>query len=360
MDKEPPVEVTSVDISGFDFGEKVPVCNKAEFVEDYYNKREERHNGEPVFQWQNFVDKPVKGVPSKCFIWDGKCYIYVVYDNFDVFGWELYSYDMAGGKPEELCSWSAETPDEHSARDVCFENGALFYCYYKKEENDNLLTQVRRVDLETGKEKVLYEDRGIDVSIWLSRDYSGDLVLMEYHNISGDSAASYGYDNNEGKFLKKSEIEVTEGKIMDSYLLNNINSHLIKHKGKRKLELVNDYYSIPTALTTGRIIYADDKIAVLYNNVKLHIYDIEKMEHCVTNIDGYGNEITMYNGMLFIGNGGSEFRMPVYCIIPELGITYPIVGDSIYSDISVSSYGLTFNETRRQVEIIKTSSLFIS
>ncbi|MGN0615687.1 hypothetical protein [Ruminococcus flavefaciens] len=74
VDKEPPVEVSSVDISGFDFGEKVPVCNKEEFAEDYYNNKEQ-HNGQPVFRWQNFINKPIKGVPYKCCIWNGKCYI---------------------------------------------------------------------------------------------------------------------------------------------------------------------------------------------------------------------------------------------------------------------------------------------
>ncbi|MCR4639939.1 hypothetical protein [Ruminococcus sp.] len=358
VDKEPPVEVTSIDISSFDFGEKVPVCNKAEFVEDYYNKREERANGQLVFQWQNFVDKPVKGVPTKCFIWNDKCYIYVMYDNLEVFDWELYSYDMAGGEPEKICSWSAETPDEHSAIEVCFEDGAMFCYYFKNEENDNLLTQVRRVDLETGKETVVYEDKGIDVNIWLSRDSYGIILLMEYHNVSGEPAVSYIYNSREGKFVKNSEIEAPEGKIIDSYLLNGINSYLVKREGKRKLELVNDLYSIPTAFTAGRIIYADNGIAVLYDNVKLHIYDLKKMEHRITNIDGYGNEIEMYNGMLFIGNRGNNFKMPVYCIIPELGITYPIVSDGIYSDLSITSDSLTFNETSRQTEVIKTGAVF--
>ena len=279
VDKEPPVEVSSIDISGLDYGEKVPVCNKEEYAEEYYTNMREFYNGSPMYNWKDFAGKSVKGYSNKCCVWNGKCYIFVIYECLDRFDWSLYSYDMAGSEPEKICSWSAETPDEHSVREVCFEDGAMFCYYFKNEENDNLLTQVRRVDLETGKETVVYEDKGIDVNIWLSRDSYGSILLMEYHNVSGEPAVSYRYNSDKGKFVKNSEIEAPEGKIIDSYLLNGINSYLVKREGKRKLELVNDLYSIPTAFTAGRIIYADNGIAVLYDNVKLHIYDLKKMEN---------------------------------------------------------------------------------
>lgn len=350
VDKEPPVEVSSVDISGFDFGEKVPVCNKEEFVEDYYNNKEQ-HNGQPVFRWQNFVNKPIKGVTYKCCIWNGKCYIYVLHDNFNIYDWELYSYDMAGGKPEEIYSWSAETPDEYCESMSYFCDGAMFYTYFRKEENDNL-KQVKRFDLETGKETVIYEDRGIDVGIWLNEDYSGNILLQEYHNVSHEDTVIYIYDSDKGEFVKENGTEAPEGHIVASDRFNGVYSYLVKPEGKRKYELVNDYYRIGTALTTGRIVYADEKIALLYNNVKLHIYNLEKMEHCVMDISDMGNDMAVYNGMLFIGNRGNEFRMPVYCMIPELGITYPIVEDGTYSDISAAPDGVTFYETSQDVQEI--------
>ena len=139
---------------------------------------------------------------------------------------------------------------------------------------------------------------------------------------------------------------------MASDRFNGVYSYLVKPEGKRTYELVNDYYRIGTALTTGRIVYADEKIALLYNNVKLHIYNLEKMEHCVMDISDMGNDMAVYNGMLFIGNRGNEFRMPVYCMIPELGITYPIVEDGTYSDISPAPDGVTFYETSQDVQEI--------
>lgn len=344
VDKEPPVEVSCVDISGLDYGEKVPVCNKEEFVEDYCNKRNEMFNGQIVYRWQDHINRALKGAPVKCYIYDGKCYIYVVYDNLYIYDWELYSYDMAGGKPEKIKSWSAETPDEYCERMGYFSGGYMFYMYFKGEDPDNL-KQIKRIDLETGAEAVIYENSGVDASIWLSNDYSGNIQLQEYHNVSDEPTVIYKYDSVKGELVKEGEEKAPEGRIMGSDCFGGVYSYLVKPEGKRKYELVSDYYRIGTALTTGRIVYADAKLAILYNNVKLHIYDLEKMEHCVLDISDMGNEMAVYNGMLFIGNRGNDFRMPVYCMIPELGITYPIVEDGIYSDISVSPDGVTFNET---------------
>ena len=358
VDKEPPVEISSVDISGLDYGEKVPVCNKEEFAEEYYTSMREYSNGMPMYNWKNFAGKAVKGIPHRCYVWNGKCYIYVIYECFDSADWSLFSYDMAGGKAEEIYSWSAADLNEHSYRNACFCDGSLFFAYSGKDGNTPTCT-VKRLDLETGKEKTLYEAADIDITVWLHTNDSGNAELQEYHNVSENNTVIYRYDSDRDEFVKESAIDAPKERILSSDCFNGVYSYLIKSEGKRKYDLVNDYYRIGTALTTGRIVYADEKLAILYNNVKLHIYNLEKMEHCVLDVSDLGSDMAVYDGKLFIGNRSSDFRMPVYCIIPELGITYPIVEDGIYSDICATADGVTFNETSRQDEVIRAGTVTV-
>ena len=53
------------------------------------------------------------------------------------------------------------------------------------------------------------------------------------------------------------------------------------------------------------------------------------------------------NGMLFIGSKGSRVATPVYCIFPELGMTYKIMESGYYTDLTASGDTVTFNEIRQ-------------
>ena len=76
------------------------------------------------------------------------------------------------------------------------------------------------------------------------------------------------------------------------------------------------------------------------------------MEHCIIDIPDMGTAMTMSGGKLFIGSNGNRVKTPVYCVIPELGITYPIVDAGIYSDITPTADGITFNETSTDIHKI--------
>lgn len=343
VDKEPPVEVTSVDISGLDFGSRVVINNSEEYAEEYYNSMLINPDGQPVYDWREFVNKPSEGAANKCYVYGGKCYIFVMYENTQLFDWTVFSYDMAGGKPEEVYSWAAETLYDYCDINVCFSEGSLFFNTYRME-GENINSTVKRLDLETGGVTVLLERNDPSNDISLNTDDTGAVFLTDNHSVSMEEPEILIYNRDKDEFVKDSDIEAPEGKIIDNNCFNGAYSYLIKPEGKRKYVLVNDYYRIGTALTTGRIVYADEKLAVLYNGSKLHIYDLEKMEHCIIDVSDMGRDIFMYEGMLFIGFNGSDYKMPVYCIIPELGITYPIVEDGIYKDICVTDGSLTFNE----------------
>ncbi|MBP5580689.1 MAG: hypothetical protein J6X85_02680, partial [Ruminococcus sp.] len=267
------------------------------------------------------------------------------------------SYDMASGKAEEIYSWSAANLDERSDRNACFCEGSLFFAYSGKDGNTPTST-VKRIDLETGEEKTLYEAADIDITIWLHTNDSGNAELQEYHNVSDEATVVYKYDSEKDEFVKEGSVDAPEGKLLSSALFGGVYSFLVKPDGKRKYELVIDYYRIKTPLTTGSIVCADEKLVILYNNEKLHIYNLEKMEHCILGISDM-NSMAMYDGKLFIGCRGSTSKMPVYCIIPELGITYPIVEPGIYSDICATADGVTFNQTSRQENVIKSGTVSV-
>ncbi len=355
-DNAPPMEIGCIDISGFDFGEKVPVCNKEEFAEEYYTNRFESYNGTPVYNWKSFAGKSVKGYSNKCYVWNGKCYIYVTYECFEYADWSLYSCDLSGSSLKEIYSWTAKDLDERCYRNVFFSEGSMFFTYYGKDGNIPTAA-AKRLDLETAEITTLYEAAAKDISIWLNTDDSGNAELQEYHNVSEIPTVIYKYDSDKDEFVKEKEAEVPEGKIMASNSFNGVYSCLIKPEHGHRYDLVNDYYRVKTSVTTGRIVYADEKLAILYNNVKLHIYDLEKMEHCFLDISDLGSSMAMYDGKLFIGCRSNEIRMPVYCMIPELGITYPIVEEGIYSDIRATADGVTFNEISRQENVIRSGAV---
>ena len=76
------------------------------------------------------------------------------------------------------------------------------------------------------------------------------------------------------------------------------------------------------------------------------------MEHCVMNAEDFGDNKVMYNGMLFMGSRNKGLKMPVYCMIPEIGITYSIVEAGIYTDICATQDGVTFNEVSQDLREI--------
>ena len=138
------------------------------------------------------------------------------------------------------------------------------------------------------------------------------------------------------------DIEAPENSVTNDRF-NGVQSYLVKREGSRKLDMDNEFYHAETSVSTGIIVYADAERFIIRSGNKLHTYDITKMEHYISDITDMGDEIKYSCGMVFIGNRSNTFRMPVYCIMPELGLTYPVCEKGIYGDIRRQEDGISFN-----------------
>ena len=61
-----------------------------------------------------------------------------------------------------------------------------------------------------------------------------------------------------------------------------------------------------------------------------------------------GQKAVMSDGKLFIGLGDTSFEKPLYCVIPELGLTYKIIDSGIYDDMKCINGKVCFNGRHRE------------
>ena len=369
---EAPVKVESTDLSGIEVGERVPVCNRAEFAEQCYGQ--EYWNDQTVYNWQDFVDKPIEGVIESCYTENDLCFLYISYPNFkfDIYDWEVLCYDPKSGSTEEVYSWSAERLEDR-CNPPCFGSGALFSEVYDSSGEKGSV--IYKTDLYTHETEQVFEG-STEEYLWLHTDDTGAVCILAYPKDSDDDGVLYKFnsgkdgfvlsedtgavrifaypkdsdddgvlykfDSDKDEFVLSEDIEAPENSVSNDRF-NGVQSHLVKREGSRKLDMDNEFYHAETSVSTGIIVYADAERFIIRSGNKLHTYDITKMEHYISDITDMGDEIKYSCGMVFIGNRSNTFRMPVYCIMPELGLTYPVCEKGIYGDIRRQEDGISFN-----------------
>ena len=335
---EAPVKVESTDLSGIEVGERVPVCNKAEFAEQCYGQ--EYWNDQTVYNWQDFVDKPIEGVIESCYTENDLCFLYIAYPNFmyGAYDWDVLCYDPKSGSTEEVYSWSAERLEDR-CNPPCFGNGTLFSQVYDSSGEKGSV--IYKTDLYTHETEQVFEG-STEEYLWLHTDDTGAVCILAYPKDSDDDGVLYKFDSGKDGFVLSEDIEAPENSVSNDRF-NGVQSYLVKREGSRKLDTDNEFYHAETSVSTGIIVYADAERFIIRSGNKLHTYDITKMEHYISDITDMGDEITYSCGMVFIGNRSNTFRMPVYCIMPELGLTYPVCEKGIYGDIRRQEDGISFN-----------------
>ena len=341
-DEQLPAEVSITDLSGLDLGERVPVCYKDGFVQEYFKSYEEWG----AFDWHDFIDKSVKGYPDSVYEYNGSYFIeaeYPVMYSMDS-DFAVFRYDPESEETVEIYSWAAADANEHFDKNVVFSGGELFFTVWSSDNDSH--SAVMRLDLDSREVSTMYEENNDFTSIWLYRDDSGEVAFFEFRQLDSEKTSEiYTYDRDSGQFVKAA---ASDGdRIMSLNTFDGVKTELIKRQGKRALEVRNErFYSFQTKISAGNVIYSDKDRLVLTDNVNLHTYDMNRMEHYVTKISDMGSEIVMCGGKIFIGNRSRDFRMPVYCIIPELGLAFPVTEEGIYMDLSAKDGGITFNSIK--------------
>ncbi|WP_028517605.1 hypothetical protein [Ruminococcus flavefaciens] len=337
-DKEPPVDVSSIDISGLDFGTKLPVCNTEENAKNYYEDMFSLSHIE--YNWENLINEEAEGIASSCCMYDGKCYIVVEYKSFltSNFDFSLFCYDEKSGKNEEVYSWSSKDINEDYTDQPMIFDDKLFYEIRNSSDNSN---KVFAYDLNTGDVKTVYEEKESDVYVYFDHD-SMDYPCLQLINNGGEQIDYLYYDETDESFVGDKTNDIS-GKIISTRYFGGVQYYIVKSDGKRKLDMICQYYHVSLSYTGGTIIYADDKKFLIKNEGSIHMYDLEKMEHYILDVTGMGTECTYCSGMLFTGNWYEKYKMPVYCIIPELGIAYAITDDDLYCGLKTAGDTVTFN-----------------
>ena len=128
-DGELPIEVSAADLSGLDFGKKIPPCIIAENWKDYYsvNGRDVYFSEEEIEE--NKLREPHDGVIQDYTTGDGDVYFFVSYD-MNCREWNhstaFFRYDTASGVLTEIKSFeSLEEPLEISVCSMKYLNGKL-------------------------------------------------------------------------------------------------------------------------------------------------------------------------------------------------------------------------------------------
>ncbi len=340
-ERESPANISSVDISGLDFGSKVPICNKAENVKTYYSSDygiPEEYTG---VDWSSYVDKAEKGAARNCCIYGSKCYIVVEY-RASVFGnyeFSLFRYDESSGKNEEIYSWSSKDIDEMLMETPVLSNGKMFYSVYNKNDKTS---KVYAYDINSGGEEIIYESGSFDGLISVRHDDKGYPMIDLYDDTDFKVTETLYYEADSERFISDKADDLG-GKVFSNDVFNGVPYYLVTPEDKNKLDMVSEYYRVSLSYPGGDVVYGDEKMFIVKNYTLLHMYDLEKMEHYILDVEDMGDKAVYSGGFVFLSSLYREYEAPVYCIKPDMGIVYPIAEVTECYDISTYDDKVLFN-----------------
>ena len=354
--KKDSCSITKYNINRADFGEKLPVCNRAENAQGFYTgsnaKRMISGNdiGYPDYiDWHEYVDKPEEGILKGCFIVDNNIYLLVCYGivsstntpDSGCYDWALFSYDEKSGESRKVYDWSSESIDNICCGNV-FNGDEMFFV---EKNGDNV--SINAVDLNTLEERTVFEKTGTADIFELER-YGVNQGLKEdmllYIEI-GDFLSKepvftiYCYDSDEDSFKEISEEELG-----------------VSESEEATYSISNDKYTFK--MMSGNIasflIDSDDKRVYFSDSDVIETFDIEKQECYVNTLPGSNpfNTVWVSGGKIFfIGNSEkilSDYGIigdTVKCIIPDLGLVFDVLDGGEYCMVPNNSGAAVFDTT---------------
>ena len=368
-DTAPPVEPNSLDLSGFDFGERRSPCKDKDLYEKYLNNVNWTMEG--VY---NYVDEPDTFLEKKCegmfqsgVFLDGKFYIAVNFD--DLCGCHdssLYSIDAETGEIKELVR---HTGLEYNS---CFKglttaHGRLIYCdtthigadneesciYYMGSDDivETILTggsnttSVYSIAPESGTEEKLF-DIGTTVFGMAETEKGFFLHKAVTEQISDESRmGEYDFTTGELHDYEPPEAVSTE----TEYLCDGVPAEVTGgFDGEKWVPIIvkTQYYTLSTDLVKFSGLYLwKDMVCIVedndYSRDYLHTYDIKSREHLKMKFDaysgGWGDDFQTVDALMMIGavsttdmgySYQSAYKLEM--LIPKLGTVYTLERASQY------------------------------
>ncbi|MBR1824347.1 MAG: hypothetical protein IJ779_08965 [Ruminococcus sp.] len=210
------------------------------------------------------------------------------------------------------------------------------------------------IDLKTGERKAIYTSDG-DYYNYLTNG----LDKVEFY--STEPLDKLGnkmkltikeYDFNTGEL--KTVAESVETKVFNTAICG-LCSYLRKPFDSRKCEFVTEHYSIKTDTTNACILYASDKKAMYVtgdDNDILHTYDLEKMEHYITDLsDCSGLQAVCGENIILsdVSTFSEDSIGNIFYMIPEMGLVFQLGEDIPHDTLTYSGGEVTITATESSV-----------
>ena len=382
-DKEAPVTMTKYELPDLDFGERLSPCKSSE-KSSKFDPYRSIGSGSSVSNETNYtqmLETPEKGTVEKAFKRGDKIYMFVTYDHFCMFchEWSVYCYDTVKKTLDEVYNFSDEELFTYPYFNDILES-KLIVCSLSIDDSMIATAQgINAVDLETGETEEVYSSSNIAMLASNGTDKLQICITKQTEENSELDILEYDAKTGETKEISKSEVDLA----VNSLAASDISAYL------RNLtdgcEIVTENYVIGTDIKTftnagdcikmAEIVYASEKKLIIqeYNmsfmteneednpNLKtiVHTYDLEKMEHYITEIDGkicdfasYNGDIVMYEQGTYASYEGDTLVIDhennsmgtLYYIKPELGLAFKIKDDIILSNMNTYGSSLELNE----------------
>ena len=344
-------EIESYDLSSIDFGERIPVCNRAENAEEFYSDMKgyrivdiDDFRYRTNVDWHDYAGKPEKSFMINNFADNGKIYLLVDYgliiDNNIIhkgcYEWALFSYDTGSGKTEEVYSWSSDAVDTYCCN-VVLTGGEVFCCIRSGEK-----VYVNVIDLNSGKKRTVFEKESNSEMFALT---TGSRFSLIFETTSKDTvflietieALSYSYKQKRYYYDSVNDC-FTEDYIGIDPFLNSGGT------------LATDEYEFSINEDSIGLLYIEKNRLYFYSKSGIETYDLEKNECYINPLsDIYFYKAGVKDGKIFLL--GSEIK----CLIPELGLIFDVLdsGDYQMSEDNGIIYVTDFAQGNEKLYVIK-------
>ena len=358
-DEEAPVVLKSCDIPDIDFGERLAPCKTSDDPSQFDPLRDRgytwtdengvEHKSESTYM--QVLDTPEEGMVTGAVKYGDCIYMTVNYDIFcsGCHEWSVYEYDINTKETKEVYNYSGidRVNDVGYWFSPQIVAGHMLYTAY--DPSGGASKQITEaIDLKTGERKAIYTSDG-DYYNYLTNGldkvefYSTEL-LDKLGNKMKLTIKEYDFNTGELKTIADSE----ETKVLNT-AFSGMCAYMKKPFDSRKCEFVTEHYCIKTNTTNACILYASDKKAMYVTGDDtdiLHTYDLEKMEHYITDLGDYsglqavcGENIILSDVSTFsedsVGN--------IFYMIPEMGLVFQLGEDIPHDTLTYSGGTVTMN-----------------
>jgi hypothetical protein len=322
--KQLPIDIQTINISDLNMGERIPVCNRPEFIEKAYNTLVRKEN------WREKENSPEKADIVRLYRQDNKIYIVACYGTSRTgyyemtelfYEWAVFCYDLDTKKSQEIFSWSSDSLNK-KCYEIQFCFGKLFFAVSEPEKN-----YVKAVDLSSKNEMTILENNSSD-KYWIFSDGEEYVILSNENN-----EERYYYNIKEDKIYYAEtyyeEMKDKYAEMMDLPALEAVESIAI---GEDFYFTSDQFLGIPMSTEKTRFTFS--------SGYRVDTFDITKMEHYFSSLDDVGVPSFVRDGKIFMVG-----KNDIKCLVPDMGLVYNVIDNGQFDAEMIISADIICDHT---------------